>query len=152
MSASPSKTNELGFLNMGQAAIQTSLPRIEVQFYRELLECRVYRCISSASCWTISSRPCLIMHQLISQRTPQKTLDPMHVTRRQTGPEVLGGKTAKNTKKTRKTLRNCMASLLRGNIQDFVQEVPVGQMAQGTPCRGPPTPPHCEGAPYRSIL
>ena len=35
--------------------------------------------------------------------------------------------------KTRKTLRNCMASLLRSNIQDFVQEVPVGQMAQGTP-------------------
>ena len=33
-----------------------------------------------------------------------------------------------------------MASLLRSNIQDFVQEVPVGQMAQGTPfrCRGPP--------------
>ena len=37
--------------------------------------------------------------------------------------------------KTRKTLRNCMASLLRSNIQDFVQEVPVGQMAQGTPFR-----------------
>ena len=29
--------------------------------------------------------------------------------------------------------RNRMASLLRSNIQDFVQEVPVGQMAQGTP-------------------
>ena len=28
-----------------------------------------------------------------------------------------------------------MASLLRSNIQDFVQEVPVGQMAQGTPFR-----------------
>ena len=26
-----------------------------------------------------------------------------------------------------------MASLLRSDIQDFVQEVPVGQMAQGTP-------------------
>ena len=26
-----------------------------------------------------------------------------------------------------------MASLLCSNIQDFVQEVPVGQMAQGTP-------------------
>ena len=26
-----------------------------------------------------------------------------------------------------------MASLLRSNSQDFVQEVPVGQMAQGTP-------------------
>ena len=34
--------------------------------------------------------------------------------------------------KTRKTPRN---------IQDFVQEVPVGQMAQGVPpCRGPPPP------------
>ena len=31
---------------------------------------------------------------------------------------------AKN-EKTRKTLRNCMVSLLRSNIQDFVQEVPV---------------------------
>ena len=28
-----------------------------------------------------------------------------------------------------------MASLLRSNIQDFVQEVPVSQMAQGTPFR-----------------
>ena len=28
-----------------------------------------------------------------------------------------------------------MARLLRSNIQDFVQEVPVGQMAQGTPFR-----------------
>ena len=50
------------------------------------------------------------------------------------GPEVLGGKRIKH-EKTRKTLRNCMASLLRSNIQDFVQEVPVGQMAQGTPFR-----------------
>ena len=33
---------------------------------------------------------------------------------------------------------NCMASLLRSNIQDFV-EVPVGQMAQGTPFRCLPT-------------
>ena len=32
----------------------------------------------------------------------------------------------------RKMVRNCMASLLR-SIQDFVQEVPVGQMAQGMP-------------------
>ena len=30
-----------------------------------------------------------------------------------------------------------MASLLRSNIQDFVQELPVGQMAQGTPFRCP---------------
>ena len=37
-----------------------------------------------------------------------------------------------------------MASLLRSNIQDFVQEVPVGQMAQGTPfrCLPWPTPPN----------
>ena len=35
--------------------------------------------------------------------------------------------------KTRKTLRNCMASLLRSSIQDFVQEVPVGQMAHTPP-------------------
>ena len=39
-----------------------------------------------------------------------------------------GGKTAKNHEKTRKTLRNC------------VQEVPVGQMAQGTPFRCLPWP------------
>ena len=43
------------------------------------------------------------------------------------GPEV----PAKNTK-TRKTV---WLGLLRSNIQDFVQEVPVGQMAQGTPLR-----------------
>ena len=40
-----------------------------------------------------------------------------------------------------------MASLLRSNIQDFVQEVPVGQMAQGTPfgaCAHPQVkPPKC---------
>ena len=36
-----------------------------------------------------------------------------------------------------------MASLLRNNIQDFVQEVPIGQMAQGTPfrCLGEVKPP-----------
>ena len=34
-----------------------------------------------------------------------------------------------------------MASLLRRNIQDFVQEVPAGQMAQGFgACRGPTLP------------
>ena len=64
----------------------------------------------------------------------------------QGGPEVLGRKTAKNTK-NRKTLRNCMASLLRSNIHNFVQEVPVGQMAQGTPfssCwKGEVKPPKC---------
>ena len=48
------------------------------------------------------------------------------------GPEVLGGKLLK-TQKTRKTLRNCMVSLLRSNIPDFVQEVAVGQIAQGKP-------------------
>ena len=30
-----------------------------------------------------------------------------------------------------------MASLLRSNIQNFAQEVPVGQMAQGTPLSMP---------------
>ena len=51
------------------------------------------------------------------------------------GPEVLGGKTAKNTKKPEKRA-GTVASLVRSNIQDFVQEVPVGQMAQGTPLKG----------------
>ena len=37
-----------------------------------------------------------------------------------------------------------MASLLRSNIQDFVQEVPLGQMAQGTPFRCLPWP-HFKG-------
>ena len=50
-------------------------------------------------------------------------------------------KRLKKHEKTRKTLRNGMASLLRSNIQDFVQEVPVGQMAQGTPFRCLPWPP-----------
>ena len=57
----------------------------------------------------------------------------------QGGPEVLGEKRLKQ-QKTRKMLRNCMASLLRSNIQDFVQEVPVGQMAQGTLFRCLPWP------------
>ena len=48
------------------------------------------------------------------------------------GPQVFPKKTSKNTKTT-KTLRSCMARLLRSNIQDFVQE--VAQMAQGTPFR-----------------
>ena len=47
----------------------------------------------------------------------------------------VGGVLGQKHEKTRKTLRNCVASLLRSNIQDFVQEVPVGQMAQGTPFR-----------------
>ena len=51
---------------------------------------------------------------------------------------ILGAseKTLKNTKK----LGNCMARLLRRNIQDFVQEVPVGS---GYPLSVPawPTPP-----------
>ena len=33
----------------------------------------------------------------------------------------------------RQTSRSCMSSLLRSCIQDCVQEVPVGQVAQGTP-------------------
>ena len=36
------------------------------------------------------------------------------------------------TNEIRQTSRSCMSSLLR-SIQDCVQEVPVGQMAQGTP-------------------
>ena len=32
--------------------------------------------------------------------------------------------------------RSCMARLLRSNIQDFVQEVPVGQMAPPPRCQG----------------
>ena len=58
-------------------------------------------------------------------------------------PEVLGGKTAK-TRKTRKT-RSCVARLLRSSIQEFVQEVLVGQMAQGTPFRCLPWPPLTRG-------
>ena len=42
-----------------------------------------------------------------------------------------------DTRKTRKTLRNCIASLLRSNIQDFVQEVPVGQNGSGYPLSVP---------------
>ena len=40
-------------------------------------------------------------------------------------------------------VQGTVASLLRSNIQDFVQEVLVGQMAQGTPsqCLPWPTPP-----------
>ena len=49
-------------------------------------------------------------------------------------PEVLGGKTAKNTKKSEKRSGAVWLGL-RSNIQDFVQEVPVGQMVQGTPFR-----------------
>ena len=54
-------------------------------------------------------------------------------------PEILGA-SSKNAKKTRKTVP-CMARLLRSYIQDFVQEIPVGQMAQSTPLRCPPLPP-----------
>ena len=44
------------------------------------------------------------------------------------------------TRKIRKTLRNCMA-------QDFVQEVPVGQIAQGTPFRCLPCPTQMSNTP-----
>ena len=47
-------------------------------------------------------------------------------------------------KKTRQTLRNCVASLLRSNIQDFVQEVPLGQMAQGTAVPAVVNPPRAD--------
>ena len=43
---------------------------------------------------------------------------------------IRGEKTVKH-EKSRKTRRSCVARLLRSSIQDFVQEVPVGQMAQG---------------------
>ena len=58
--------------------------------------------------------------------------------------EKVGG--AGGVQGVQRCLGNCMASLLRSNIQDFdfVQEVPLGQMAQGTPfsvaCRGHPPP------------
>ena len=59
------------------------------------------------------------------------------------GPEVL-----RKPAKTRKKQKNAAPELVGEDStqqhQDFVQEVPVGQMAQGTPfgaCRGPP-PPH----------
>ena len=47
-----------------------------------------------------------------------------------------GGLGGKKRLKTRAACR-----LLRSNIQDFVQEVPVRQMAQGTPFRCLPWPP-----------
>ena len=40
--------------------------------------------------------------------------------------------TSRKTRKIRQTFRSCLSSLTR-SIQDCVQEVPVGQMAQGTP-------------------
>ena len=40
--------------------------------------------------------------------------------------------TNRKTRKIRQTFRSCLSSPLR-SIQDCVQEVPVGQMAQGTP-------------------
>ena len=50
----------------------------------------------------------------------------------------------------RKTFRGCMSILLRSCSQDFVQEVPAGQMAQGTPLGARPAPP--EGGRGRSNL
>ena len=41
--------------------------------------------------------------------------------------------TSRKTRKIRQTFRSCLSSLTRSCIQDCVQEVPVGQMAQGTP-------------------
>ena len=55
--------------------------------------------------------------------------------------ERSGGCTAsRKTRKIRQTFRSCLSSLLRSCIQDCVQEVPVGQMAQGTPPRRTPRP------------
>ena len=44
-----------------------------------------------------------------------------------------GFATSHKTRKIRQTFRSCLSSLTRSCIQDCVQEVPVGQMAQGTP-------------------
>ena len=41
--------------------------------------------------------------------------------------------TSRKTRKIRQTFRSCLSSLTRSCIQDCVQEVPVGPMAQGTP-------------------
>ena len=44
--------------------------------------------------------------------------------------------TSRKTQKIRQTFRSCLSSLTRSCIQDCVQEVPVGQMAQGSPPLG----------------
>ena len=44
-----------------------------------------------------------------------------------------GFATSRKTRKIRQTFRSCLSSLTRSCIQDCVQEVPVGPMAQGTP-------------------
>ena len=41
--------------------------------------------------------------------------------------------TSRKTRKMRQTFRSCLSSRTRSCIQDCVQEVPVGPMAQGTP-------------------
>ena len=41
--------------------------------------------------------------------------------------------TSRKTRKIRQTFRSCLSSLTRSCIQDCVQEVPVKQVAQGTP-------------------
>ena len=46
------------------------------------------------------------------------------------------------TRKNQKNAPELLASLLRKDIHDFVQEVPVGQMVQGTPFRCWPWPTH----------
>ena len=40
---------------------------------------------------------------------------------------------SRKTRKIRQTFRSCLSSLARSCIQDCVQEVPVGQLAQRTP-------------------
>ena len=61
---------------------------------------------------------------------------------------VSGGSGQKH-EKTRKTLRSCMARLLRSNIQDFMQDAPVGKWLRVPPfsaCRAPQRevkPPKC---------
>ena len=49
------------------------------------------------------------------------------------GCRARGSATSRKTRKIRQTFRSCMSSLTRSCIQDCVQEVAVGQMAQGTP-------------------
>ena len=48
--------------------------------------------------------------------------------------------TSRKTRKIRQTFRSCLSSLTRSCIQDCVQEVPVGPMAQGTPPQRTPRP------------
>ena len=52
------------------------------------------------------------------------------------GCRARASETSRKTRKMRQTFRSCMSSLTRSCIQDCVQEVPVKQVAQGTPPLG----------------